>query len=327
MRLRWFVLTALAISTVALAADAPVPPSPEAVAYLDRAIALIRAHHRNAPGADWPRIIARAHNAIAGANAPADTYPAISGVLGALGERHSFLVDASATRAPQPDANGTAPPAPPMPRWALAAKRYGIVRLPELNTMIAGGEATGRAYQAALRSGLEQMDKAPLCGWIVDLRQDGGGDMWPMLAGLDPLLGKAPFGFFVMRGQEPTPWIRANGFVYPAPGAVPTAAPAFALAHGAAPLAVLIGPHTASSGEMSAIALIGRARVRTFGAPSAGFTTANRVYPLSDGAMLVITETSIRDRTGRDYVGPIRPDEPADDAEQTAEHWLAGQCA
>ncbi|HEX5184099.1 MAG TPA: S41 family peptidase [Allosphingosinicella sp.] len=123
------------------------------------------------------------------------------------------------------------------------------------------------------------------------------------------------------------PWIRANGSIYPAAGAVPDASPASTLAHGSAPLAVLIGPRTASSGEMSAVAFIGRARARTFGALSAGFTTANQAYPLSDGAMLVVTETTIRDRTGRDYAGPIRPDVPADDAEQAAEHWLAGRCA
>ena len=54
----------------------------------------------------------------------------------------------------------------------------------------------------------------------------------------------------------------------------------------------MIGPRTSSSGEMTALALVGRSKVRTFGAPSAGFTTTNVPYPLSDGAFLVITAVS-----------------------------------
>jgi C-terminal processing protease CtpA/Prc len=79
---------------------------------------------------------------------------------------------------------------------------------------------------------------------------------------------------------------------------------------------------------MTALALIGRSGVRTFGAPSAGFTTANVPYPLTDGAFLVITETTVRDRSGKDYKGPIIPDEQVAilDAERAASEWLSRSC-
>lgn len=325
MGLRRILLVLLACGMTAF--DSPPPPSPAAAAYLDQAIALIRANHYKAAGADWPAVTARAHAAIAGAATPADTYPAIRGVLQALGERHSFLIEAAQARAPAPTPQAAAASEGVLPTWELARGRFGIVRLPELNTSRPGGPTLGSAYAAALRTGLETMDKAPLCGWVVDLRKDGGGNMWPMLQGLDPLLGPAPFGAFLQQAKVAQVWTRTPQGIFPAPAVVPGTGPAFTLKHGAAPVAVLIGPKTASSGEMTAAALIGRARVRGFGAASAGFTTGNGSFPLSDGAILVITGVTIRDRTGRDYTGPIQPDALAADAEQAAEAWLADQCA
>ncbi|QAY77262.1 S41 family peptidase [Sphingosinicella sp. BN140058] len=172
------------------------------------------------------------------------------------------------------------------------------------------------------------MDAAPLCGWLVDLRDNGGGNMWPMLKGLDPLLGTAPFGHFVLSANATMPWVRAFGNIFPSKETFDAAPPAFKLAHADAPLAILFGPNTASSGEMTAIALLGRARVRTFGAPTAGFTTANETSPLGDGAVLVITTMTVRDRTGKNYAGPIVPDDRVAlaDAEAAAKTWLRSQC-
>ena len=152
--------------------------------------------------------------------------------------------------------------------------------------------------------------------------------MWPMLQGLDPLLGKGPFGYFVAGRGVVVPWVRTPSGVFPTMAPVPESTPSFPLAHQNAPVALLIGPRTSSSGEMTALAFIGRLKVRTFGAPSAGFTTANVPYPLSDGAFLLITETTVRDRSGKDYKGAIIPDEQVDmaDAERAASAWLASNC-
>jgi carboxyl-terminal processing protease len=148
-----------------------------------------------------------------------------------------------------------------------------------------------------------------------------------MLQGLDPLLGSSPFGYFVAKGGQTTPWTRTAKGILPMPQPSNEAQPAFRLDSEEAPVAVLIGPR-ASSGEMVELAFVGRAGMRTFGMPSAGFTTANVPYPLSDGAYLVITETTVRDRTGRDHDGAIIPDRligPAA-AEIAAMEWLTTKC-
>jgi hypothetical protein len=51
----------------------------------------------------------------------------------------------------------------------------------------------------------------------------------------------------------------------------------------------LTGPVTASSGEAIVVAFRGRPQTRSFGEPTDGVPTANDTFPLSDGALLVLT--------------------------------------
>jgi C-terminal processing protease CtpA/Prc len=48
--------------------------------------------------------------------------------------------------------------------------------------------ADAEAYIAAARDGLEKARSQTTAGWIVDLRGNGGGNLWPMLGALAPLL-------------------------------------------------------------------------------------------------------------------------------------------
>lgn len=301
----------------------PAPPAPEAAADLDRAIAILREHHIDSATADWDRIAADAHAEIGGARSPADTYAAIRGIIGALGEKHTMFRPMSPP-SPPADRGGTGaalPRALALPRMKLVGGRFGAVRLPAFS----GTPEEGQLYTATLRHSLELLDRQRVCGWIVDLRGNTGGDMWPMLSGLDPLLGPAPFGSFITPRGEVQHWVRAEGEILPTPGAESTPQPSFRLRAAARPVAILIDAYTWSSGEMTAVALIGRDGVRTFGAPSGAYTTGNRGHRLPDGAMLIVTGTYIRDRDGRDYRDAIVPDEPTRDPMGAATRWLAAQ--
>ena len=330
--LRKMSLATLAFALMALS-DGPTPPSSVALAYFQHALALIKEHHRNSAKINWDDLAPRAQFMLGTAVQPADTYPAIRFVLSSMNERHSFLIEPSQVPGAD-DSKLLRPRDTPsvdgaVPTYRVIHRRFGYLNLPQLNTLGADGAALGAAYTASVREGLTTIDKHRLCGWIIDLQDNGGGNMWPMMKGLDPLLGSAPFGYFVQPNGDKQAWIRANGQLFPSEKLVPPAAPSFPLAHFVSPIAVLIGPHTASSGEMLAIGFKGRAGVRLFGAPSAGLTSANRTYSLSDGAILVITEAGVQDRTGRDYDGPILPDVSiaAADAPNAAERWLTSRCA
>ena len=290
-------------------------------AYVEQALALLRTFHINSASADWETIEARARRATASATQLGDVHDAINGIIADLGERHTFLRPAS------PAAAGPVPagamPSPVMPSHSLLDGRFGLVRVPGFM----GNPDQAAQYSATVRDALTSMDTGSrICGWIVDLRDNTGGNIWPMLNGLDPLLGPGPFGAFRTPAGQLTHWRRADASISPGV-ALPDRAPFYALRAADAPVAVLIGPRTGSSGEMTAVAFAGRERARNFGAASAGLSTANVVFPLVDGATLVVTTAYVRDRTGHEYTGPITPDEPveAQDAEGAAVRWLESQ--
>ena len=176
-----------------------------------------------------------------------------------------------------------------------------------------------------------------VCGYVVDLRGNTGGALFPMVIGLSDLIGDDRRIVYVRPdGSEMVARLKDGSMTAlsedgstivldrlegwrPAPGA------------NARPVAVLMDDATGSSGEGAALALIGRDRVRTFGGRTAGVASANQEIALSDGTVLLITAAMMTDQAGRTYPEGIPPDEPVptsqanDDAQAAAEAWLATQ--
>lgn len=312
--------------------ESGAPVSPEARAYLDAAIRIVRERHMDSSRHDWAALTARAYRQAAGAATTRDTYPAIRGILSAMGDNHSFFRPPPRSSATA-GAAANARPRQPLPQYALLDGRFGLVRIPALAMLGEADRPHGQTYLETLRAGLLALDRRRLCGWIVDLRGNGGGNMWPMLNGMAPLLGRPPFGAFVRPGGETTRWT-----LQPGVGLVTVEGrdmremglrmSPFRLRQAERPVAVLIGPDTASSGEAVAIALAGRPRSRSFGRPSGGYTSANGIEALPDGAILGIPVSWEADRTGREYRAAIVPDEPVEDGAElaAAQAWLSGQC-
>jgi carboxyl-terminal processing protease len=180
-------------------------------------------------------------------------------------------------------------------------------------------------------------------GWIIDLRGNGGGNMWPMLAGIGAVLGEGDAGAFASSDGGKVPWFYKAGQAGTRPAQGPEdisafiSQPPFALP-GLPWVAVLLDRGTGSSGEAIAISFAGRLHERSFGEHTAGFSTSNQMYPLSDGASLFLCVGTDLDRTGRRYADGIDPDvalpapdsRPAEDKDavvQAAEDWLAAQTA
>ena len=81
-----------------------------------------------------------------------------------------------------------------------------------------------------------------------------------------------------------------------------------------------------SSGEAVVVAFRQRPNTRSFGAATCGLSTANRGFPLSDGATLNLTVSVMADRTKTRYGDAIVPDEPVADADVVprAVAWILG---
>jgi C-terminal processing protease CtpA/Prc len=93
-------------------------------------------------------------------------------------------------------------------------------------------------------------------------------------------------------------------------------------------IAVLTGPATASSGEITAVAFMGKPNARHFGQPTAGYATTNSTIRMSDGAIVFLTTSVYGDRNKRSVNEQVVPDvivateEEKDAALTAALKWL-----
>jgi carboxyl-terminal processing protease len=91
-------------------------------------------------------------------------------------------------------------------------------------------------------------------------------------------------------------------------------------------IAVILGPRTASSGEILALGFRRQANVRFFGASTAGATTSNWSVRTPNGGLLAITASRLLDRSDVVQAGPLIPDEPSETPLSAAAAWLDTQC-
>jgi len=311
------IAAALLLVSGRLPAQTTRPALPDSVrGYVSAAMAAFRAHSVHRSEVDWPSledsVVARA----AGAQTPAGTWTALTWALRRV-DPHSFLLPPEGMMATI--TGGMVPQAPrpaaSRPLGQILDGGIGFVTVPP---------HSGRnrpAYVDSLHAQLDALDSAGVCGWVVDLRENTGGNMWPMLAGIGPLLGAELVGSFT-NSPPGAGWRYRDGRSWSGdstPPAEPSgwgSTPPRRLAHAGAPVALLVGRKTASSGEMVLLAFLGRPHVRSFGDSTAGFASANRNVPLRDGATLVVTASYPRDRLGRTYPLRVAPDElvPPDDS-------------
>lgn len=288
-----------------------VPPSPQA--YADEALRQMDAGYY-AEGEEWTTARAEAVAATRGAESYADTLPALRKALAVAGGRHSHLFDAGQTLA----SVDTERPLPEV------RSSDGITTLvvPKLS---ADDESFANTYAATLSDGIVASKQTTTCGWIVDARNNHGGNMYPMLAGLSPLLTDGTVGGFVDRNGTQTELTINGGKALVGSDQIFSVADHPKITQ---PVAVLQGPDTASSGEMVVLAFKGQQNARSFGVPTAGLSSANQTSTLYDNTMMLLTVAVDTDRTGATYGGPIRPDTEAgpDNAAQAARTWLQSQC-
>jgi hypothetical protein len=367
--MRFLVTSALfmliSVATAARAEQGKTGPSAAARHYLEQVLDLMQKNALHKQEIDWARVRKEALTRAENATNTYDTYPAIAYALTQLKETHSFLeipdrlggvqrqtVEAEITRVlsgRQLDRK----PSPFSPSKQMQGhldefegKKFAYVTVPMCIPTYSEWERNGPVFQEfadQLHSIIADLDGQKPAGWIIDLRGNGGGNMWPMLAGIGALIGEGDLGSFISADRDRQPWFYKGGKVGRRPPDGAEEIDAFIskepiVLSPLPPVAVLFDRGTASSGESVAIAFAGRPRARSFGEHTAGFSTSNNMHPLSDGASLFLCEGLEADRTERLYPDGLDPDvaiaepstRPADNTDaalQAAEEWLSHENA
>jgi carboxyl-terminal processing protease len=312
----------------------PTAISPGAAAFLDNAIDIMREHALHSQGVDWAALRMEAFKRAGGAFNPIDTYPAIYWALVQLGDPGSHLRlppglfpdQIALMQQAEQEALHNAPAgarAETSIPTAFTSRRlpeghiitaqgtnYGYVALPRCTAKDNDGLLI---YAADVRRILTDLSGQSPKGWIIDLRGNTGGNMWPMLTGIGPILGDGIVGSFVAADGNMT-WFYQDGRTGTRnPAGLETVSltldDAPVLVAPSAPVAVLVDSSTASSAEAITIAFHGRPETRFFGTRTAGKSTAVQPFKLDDGAELYLTTAIDADRTGKPYPNGFTPDE------------------
>ena len=292
-------------------------PAPSAVAarYLRQALGLIDEHAVTRGELDWPVYRSAVMAQARGAVTMADAHLAVQYALSLLGDGHSYFMSPRQMQnlEQRPVGNARSGREPRAPRAELLSGAVGYIRLPGF----AGGEHMDRVvFAEELQRLIGELESAGACRWILDLRNNQGGNLWPMLAGLGPLLGNGEAGASQRpNGERRRIWYEDGKVGLGDYVQLRVRGEPYRLRAPAAPVAVLQGDETASAAEIVAAAFAARPGTRSFGSATRGATTATRTFPLMDGAALMLAVASTVDRDGRVLHGPIEPDEIVADVE------------
>jgi hypothetical protein len=193
------------------------------------------------------------------------------------------------------------------PTFELIKTGKGMVLRWTPPPIVGGGPGAIPAYLKRFHDEAAAMpDTEQACALVVDLSEQSGGNAWPPFVAMYPLFGDANKANWVDRDGKRTAFVnRARLETMNRNFGDGRANPLSRF--GSGPLAVVAGKRTASAGEMLLVALLGEARVQTFGNTSSGMTTANATYTLADGSSLVLTQSRYALGDGPVYRGGMVP--------------------
>ena len=266
--------------------------------YVRKAVKIMDRQGLYAQGEQW-----EAAKAEALAAHPASHEEAVEIVQKALkvaGGKHSFILSAD-----EVTDNDTS-------AWAMPSVEIrdgiAVITLPAFG----GNESDGRRYAATVLEALP----GRLKGVVIDLRDNRGGNMYPMIAAVHRFLPNDDMLRFRSRkGTQPV----SSDFVMRSVGM--ERQPSIEC-----PVAILTNEWTASSGEAVLICFRGMEKVKVFGSPTAGYASANMPFPLPDGSQLVLTIGCDVARTGEEFCDdPIVPDITTDTPQEDALLWLGSK--
>jgi carboxyl-terminal processing protease len=251
--------------------------------------------------------------------------PAIRLVLKALGDRHSFYLP---PRKPVTTAVAGEPSGMQPPVRVLSQPQPPVAGVPVLQINgWSGTHPQNMAATAAVRSDLVNALSTPGCGIVLDFSGNTGGNMWPMLVGLSPLLTEGTLGGFKTAQGAVTGIEKKEGAIHIGGSRhVLDTATTRQPRYPARRIAIALGPRSASSGEIVPLMFHGQENVRFFGQRTSGRSTANTLYSLPNGGTAAITTAVTLNRHGREFDSHIEPDVLTGHPVEQAAEWIAGEC-
>ncbi len=279
---------------------------------LDEALTFMEQSYYRRNEVSWPQLISDAKSRLREAATCEDAYGTISWCFRQLKEPHSFLMPPDAASRYKAGSNDFDSPTD-LSRlvgeikgeWLQDSIAY--LTIPWVST---DDSLLCQRIADSIQTVIARLDTRKITRWIIDLRQNSGGNCWPMLTGVAPLLGEGCYGYFVSSTTgKKIPITYHDGSAFQGRHEIcRVSRQGYRTRADRKSIVVLTSHKTVSAGELVALAFKGREQTCLIGEPTAGLTTANATYTLSDRSMLVLTVCQEADRNGLVCQGSVIPD-------------------
>lgn len=182
-------------------------PSPEVIKLKREIFKIIKNNSMFTDSLDWNKVAQEFDALKLNESDSTDTkiiFDFFTQKLRKAGDKHSFFI------AKKSISKIMEAQAPIPPQADYLGDGIAWVKVPECLTFDA---VKDKAFANTIRSEIKRIDFGQkISGWIVDLRHNTGGNMWPMLAGLNALIEDGTVGYFVdPNSNKKQPWISQNG--------------------------------------------------------------------------------------------------------------------
>lgn len=303
---------------------------------LDEALQFMQKNYYRRDAVRWDELIASAKEKLKTSGNCDDVYETITWCFHQLNETHSFVMTPAKAAIYNSSRDELSPESPFSSlvgeikgEWLQDSIAY--LTIPWVST---DDSLVCMQIADSLQDLIARLDIRGISRWIIDLRKNTGGNCWPMLAGIGPLLGEGVCGYFVS-DNEKIPIAYRNGAAFQGRHIrCRVSNTSYRTKNDHHSIIVLTGRRTVSAGEIVALAFKGKEQTYLYGEPTAGLTTANATYSLSDHSMLILSVCQEADHTGRICEGSINPDkyiasvqgQPQEDPVKAAAiRWLQNQ--
>lgn len=274
--------------------------------YLNEVLEIVEKHSIKKDSVDLKKIKTEAYEKLKSTQSLEDCYPIIQSILKDLGDNHSFLMTKEKVTNWENTSKSDIKKELITFSGKIISENIGYIHMKGFSS---GDKLSLKKYADSLQSLIKSIDNKTLNGWILDLRENTGGNCWPMLTGIGPILGDGICGYFINNKSEKSSWYYQSGEsgINNRPIVTMTLKP-YELVNKSNPIAVLTGNKTGSSGEVVVTAFHNKNNCKSFGGKTAGLSTGNKPFKLSDGSMILLTTSIYADRNGNVFGKEIEPD-------------------
>lgn len=307
MSLRKPVITIIMIIVVSSSSRAQLPDTVKQ--YIDSALYIMQEKSLYAKTVNWKKVKDSTLQLAKNAQTPAAAFPALVYAFSQLKDEHGMLAGTDSFYRYPAHVNFDSVLSPAVKKafakgpkivTGTVAGNIAYLRIPSMN--VQNQEGIDK-LATRLRDSLCKLLAASPSGIIIDLRLNGGGNSAPMLTGISPLFKKDLLGYGVDReGKFLQPSRIIDGAAADEKDLPLAHVQSSCKAGRHIPIAVLVGPGTASSGEILAVFLKQQQNVQTFGAPTAGFCNVTEGFLfMKQQGYLLLTVNRIADGKKKVY--------------------------